>query len=209
MNFTKRKIPTPTIERAVLYKRILSDCQASGMKTVFSHELAELAQNTPAQVRRDIMLLGYESSSQRGYDIAILIEHLTRLLHGREDRAIALVGIGNIGRALISYFSNREVYGTIVAAFDNDPKKENLIIAGCPCYHTDSFESVVEELGVSTGIITVPAGQAQLVADRMVRAGITGILNFAPVILNLPDHVICERIDIASSLEKLFYFMGH
>ncbi len=208
MKLTKN-IPARTIERMVLYKRLLSDLLSKGQKTLFSHQLAALAHNTPAQVRRDIMTIGHEGSPHKGYDIASLISRITVILDGSKDRSIALVGVGNLGRAILSYFTYRHPGLTIVAAFDTDESKVDRVISGCRCYHTRDFESKVKELDINVGIITVPAGQAQAVADMMVAAGIKGVLNFAPVPLRVPDSVCADRIDIASSLEKLAYFADH
>ena len=119
------------------------------------------------------------------------------------------MGDGNLGRAILSYFTYRHPGLTIVAAFDTDESKVDRVISGCRCYHTRDFESKVKELDINVGIITVPAGQAQAVADMMVAAGIKGVLNFAPVPLRVPETVCADRIDIASSLEKLAYFADH
>lgn len=190
----------------VLYKRLLADLQSKGQRTLFSHQLAALAHNTSAQVRRDLMTIGHGGSPRKGYDITELIKKISELLDGTSDRIIALVGVGNLGRAILSYFTYRHPGLTIVAAFDSDESKVDRVISGCRCYNFAQFEEKVKEMGVNVGIITVPANQAQGVADKMVAAGIKGILNFAPVPLKLPDNVCVDRIDIASALEKLAYF---
>lgn len=199
-------IPARTIERMVLYKRLLGDLQSKGQKTLFSHELAALAHNTSAQVRRDLMTIGHTGSPRKGYDVNELIRKISSILDGSAERIIALVGVGNLGRAILSYFTYRHPGLTIVAAFDTDDAKVNRVISGCRCYHINCFEEKAKELGINLGIITVPAGYAQEVANKMVHAGIKGILNFAPIPLKLPDDVYADRIDIASSLEKLAYF---
>ena len=207
MKLTKN-IPARTIERMVLYKRLLSDLLSKGQKTLFSHQLAALAHNTPAQVRRDIMTIGHEGSPHKGYDIASLISRITVILDGSKDRSIALVGVGNLGRAILSYFTYRHPGLTIVAAFDTDESKVDRVISGCRCYHMNQLDDLVHEMKISLGIITVPAIAAQEVADRMTGAGIRGILNFAPVPLKVPENVYVDRIDIASALEKVAYFTG-
>lgn len=128
MKLTKN-IPARTIERMVLYKRLLSDLLSKGQKTLFSHQLAALAHNTPAQVRRDIMTIGHEGSPHKGYDIASLISRITVILDGSKDRSIALVGVGNLGRAILSYFTYRHPGLTIVAAFDTDESKVDRVIS--------------------------------------------------------------------------------
>jgi redox-sensing transcriptional repressor len=199
-------IPARTIERLVLYKRLLADLLEKGQRTLFSHQLAEMAHNTPAQVRRDLMTIGQGGSPRRGYEIPELIRRIAEILDGSKERRIALVGVGNLGRAILSYFTYRHPGLTIVAAFDSDESKVERVISGCRCYNISDFDLKVKELSINVGIITVPAAQAQQVAEMMVAAGIKGILNFAPVPLKVPEGVYAERIDIASSLEKLAYF---
>jgi len=201
-------IPARTIERMVLYKGILTDLQSKGLQMLFSHQLAELAHNTSTQVRRDLMEIGCSGSPRRGYPVAELIDAITRILNGNKERTIALVGIGNLGRAILSYFASKHPELTIAAAFDTDERRVNRVVSGCRCYHLDCFEQLVREKQINLGIITVPAASAQSVADRMTGAGIRGILNFAPVPLKVPKGVFVDRIDIASSLEKLAYFTG-
>ena len=201
-------IPARTIERMVLYKRILSDLQTKGVSMLFSHQLAELAHNTSTQVRRDLMEIGYSGSPRKGYNVAELIAAIAQILDGSKERMIALVGVGNLGRAILSYFTYKHPGLTIAAAFDTDERQVNRVVAGCRCYHFDQFETLVREKQINLGIITVPAASAQSVADRMTGAGIRGILNFAPVPLKVPDDVFVDRIDLASALEKLAYFTG-
>lgn len=201
-------IPARTIERMVLYKRILSDLMAKGMTMLFSHQLAELAHNTSTQVRRDLMEIGCSGSPRRGYKVAELIGAISQILDGSSERIIALAGVGNLGRAVLSYFTYKHPGLSIAAAFDTDERRVNRVVSGCRCYHLDRFEEQVREKKINMGIITVPADAAQSVADRMTGAGIRGILNFAPVPLTVPDGVFVDRIDIASALEKLAYFTG-
>lgn len=204
-----KNIPSRTVERLVLYKRMLADFVSKGGSGIYSHQLAALADNSPAQVRRDLMAVGVSGNPKRGYDAIELIGAITNLLESESERKIALVGIGNLGRAILSYFTSRHIGLVIAAAFDSDESKTNRVISGCRCYHMDEFEERVSALGVKLGIITVPAVYAQEVADRMTDAGIKGILNFAPVPLKLPRGTASDRIDIASTLEKLSYFTEH
>ena len=208
MNKKKTPIPARTIERMVLYKRLLTDLKSKGTHTLFSHQLAALAHNTSTQVRRDLMEIGHSGSPRKGYDVAELISNISEILDGSKERIIALVGVGNLGRAILSYFTYSHPGLTIAAAFDTDESKVDRVIAGCRCYHMSQFDEKVREMGINLGIITVPAGNAQYVADRMTEANIRGILNFAPVPLKVPDGVFVDRIDIASALEKLAYFAG-
>ncbi len=199
-------ISVRTIERLALYRRLLRDLSGRGEVHIFSHQLAELANNTSAQVRRDLMLTGYTGTPRKGYEIKELIERISAHLDLDGEPKIALVGIGNLGRAILSYFSYQQPTLKIVAAFDTDENKTNRVIGGCRCHHLRDFAEVVKKEGITLGIITVPAQGAQEVADTMTAAGISGILNFAPVPLRVPDNVCTDRIDITTALEKVAYF---
>ncbi len=199
-------ISSKTIGRLSLYRRLLMGLLATGAKSIFSHQLATKAGCTAAQVRRDLMVVGYTGSPNRGYDILELVKSLGAFLDDPRGEGTVLVGVGNLGRAILSYFSGRRPKLTIVAAFDNDPMKVNRIIQGCRIHPLESFESLVRENDVHVGIITVPASDAQGVADLMVRSGIHGLLNFAPIPLRVPPNVYVEDLDMTMALEKVAYF---
>jgi redox-sensing transcriptional repressor len=195
-----------TIGRLSLYRRLLKELQMASMNNVYSHQLANMAGVTAAQVRRDLMAVGYSGSPTRGYDVRELAESIGNFLDAPEGQSVALVGIGNLGRAILTYFGGRRPRLSIVAAFDKDPTKVNRVIHGCRCYSMEEFAAQVAEHGIRAGIITVPASEAQRVADAMVRAGVRGILNFAPAPLRVPGDTYVEDIDMAVSLEKVAYF---
>ena len=197
-----------TIGRLSLYRRVLYGLLAEGERAIFSHQLALLVGGTAAQVRRDVMALGYMGSPTRGYDIAELIGSIGEFLDAPEGQKAALVGVGNLGRALLAYFSGRRPKLTIDAAFDTDPAKVNRVIHGCRCYPLEELVSVVQQQGIQVGIITVPSDFAQLVADKLCQAGVVGIVNFAPVRLRVLKHIYVEDIDMTMSLEKVAYFAG-
>jgi redox-sensing transcriptional repressor len=202
----RKDIPIKTIERLALYRRLLRDLTAKGLDHLYSHQLAELANNTSAQVRRDLMITGYTGTPRKGYDVKELINRINSILDDISEQKIALIGIGNLGRAILSYFSYQQPTLSIVAAFDSDESKTNRVIGGCRCYHIREFDEKIKELKITLGIITVPAQHAQDVADMMTQAGIKGILNFAPVPLRVPEEVFTDRIDITTALEKIAYF---
>jgi len=195
-----------TIGRLSLYRRLLRELRVAGVGNVYSQELARMAGVSAAQVRRDLMAIGYSGSPARGYVVEALGESIGTFLDSPGGQAAALVGIGNLGRAVMAYFSGRRPRLAIVAAFDTDPYKVNRVIHGCRCYPAAELEQVVREHSVSVGIITVPATEAQGVADTLVRAGVSGILNFAPVPLRLPTGVYVEQIDMTMALEKVAFF---
>lgn len=199
-------IPDKTIGRLSIYRRILNRLLSEDVKNVFSHQLAVMAGVTPAQVRRDIMSIGYSGNPNRGYGVNDLIESIGLSLDDPLGQQVALVGVGNLGRAILTYFSGRRPRLVIVAAFDNDPKKFDRVIQGCRCYNIERLDEVVHELKITIGAITVPSGEAQKVANALVRAGVKGILNFAPVRIQVPLNMYVEDIDMTMALEKVAYF---
>jgi redox-sensing transcriptional repressor len=199
-------IPDKTIGRLSLYRRLLNRFRGEGVRSIYSHQLAALAGVTAAQVRRDIMCIGYSGNPNRGYALIELIESIGNSLDDPEGQRVALVGVGNLGRAILTYFAGRRPKLTIVAAFDSDPLKYNRVIQGCRYYSIEHLPEMVRELDITIGVITVPANEAQWVADRLVHAGIRGILNYAPVRIRVPSTVYVEDIDMTMALEKVAYF---
>jgi len=194
-----------TIGRLSLYRRLLNQLREEGAGSVFSHQLAEMAKVTAARVRRDIMAIGYSGTPARGYNVEQLIESIRNFLDTPGGQGVALVGVGNLGRAILAYFVGRRPNLSIVAAFDADPAKVDRVIHACHCYPMERLESVIQEGGLRVAIIAVPAAEAQDAANRLVAAGIRGILNFAPVRLHVPPHVYIEDNDITMSLETVAY----
>jgi len=195
-----------TVGRLSLYRRLLSNLLQEEVPSVFSHQLAEAAGVSAAQVRRDMMVVGYNGIPTKGYDVESLIASIGQFLDAPDRDAVALVGVGNLGRAILSYFDGRSPNLKIVAAFDNDPSKAGHVISGCRCYATRQVPEVFAKNGISTAIITVPAERAQDICDQLVDAGAKGILNFAPVGLRVPAHIHVENVDMTTSLEKAAYF---
>lgn len=194
------------IGRLSLYRRALKEAAANGVEDVYSHELASWTGGTPAQVRRDVMVLGHNGSPARGYNVAGLVDTINAFLDGPEPDRIALVGIGNLGRALLAYFTKRSPQFEIVAGFDSDPEKANRVVHGCRCFPMEQIDEVVQKQGICLAMITVPAGAAQDVAGRLCRAGIQGILNFAPLRIWVPEGVYVENVDVSMSLERVSFF---
>jgi redox-sensing transcriptional repressor len=197
-----------TIGRLSLYRRVLQELDVDGVRNVFSHQLARFAGGTAAQVRRDIMVVGYTGSSAHGYDVAALIESIGQFLDATVSQGIALVGVGNLGRALLAYFVGRNPRFSIVAAFDTDEHKVGRVIHGCRCYPMPDMEQVMKEKGIRMAILAVPAAVADETATRLCEAGITGILNFAPVRLWTSRNVYVEDMDMTMALERVAYHAG-
>jgi redox-sensing transcriptional repressor len=152
------------------------------------------------------MELGYSGDPQRGYHIGQLADSIGELLDASKPVLAAIVGIGNLGRALVAYFSGRCPKLAITAGFDVDPYKVDRVILGCRCYPMTELASVVREQNILVAIVAVPAGEAQSVTDKLAWAGIRGILNFAPVRLKVGPGVYVENVDMTMSLEKVAYF---
>ena len=194
------------IGRLSLYRRILSYILVGGNENIYSHELARLASGTAAQVRRDVMAVGYTGSPTRGYDTKELIEAISHFLDAPDGQKVALIGIGNLGRALLAYFSGRWARLTIVAAFDSDKAKVGRVVHGCRCYSLDELDDVINREEVTIAVVAVPAAYAQDVTERLILTGVKGILNFAPVRLSVPKGIYVEDLDVSMSLEKVAYF---
>jgi len=194
------------VARLSVYRRLLQDLPVGVRAEIYSHDLAAISRNTAAQVRRDLMTIGFTGSSARGYQVQQLIEAISRTLDAPEGQTAALCGVGNLGRALLDYFTIWRPQLRIVAAFDSDPAKSGRVIHRCRVWPLAELSPVVREQGITVGVITVPASSAQRVAEAMLDAGIRGFLNFAPTPLHLPNHAYVEEMDITTSMEKVAYF---
>ncbi|MFC2138175.1 redox-sensing transcriptional repressor Rex [Bacteroidota bacterium] len=202
-----RELPEKTIERLSEYRRTLLNLLSKGKTYIYSHELANLHNITAVQVRRDIMLIGYSSVLKKGYEIKQLISVIGEIIDTNQGLNVAVIGVGNLGRAITTYFSGKRPKLNIIATFDVDPAKVNKVVVGVYCHHLNDLENVIREKNISIGIITVPVEQAYDVANKLVISGIKGILNFTSVLLNVPDHVFLEEFDMITSLEKVAYYV--
>ena len=202
-------LPERTVERLSEYRRSLLQCLEEGKTHIFSHELAELHHNTAVQVRRDIMFIGYTSMQRKGYDVRELVEVIADILDSEQGLNVAVVGIGNLGRAVTTYFVGKRSKLNIIATFDVDANKIDRVISGVKCYPLSRLSEVVERDRISIAIMTVPADSAVEVASQLVEAGIKGIMNFTTVPLNVPGDVYLDEYDMITSLEKVAYFVKH
>jgi len=200
-------LPGKTVERLSEYRRTLLVCLNENRNFIFSHELAAMLHITAVQVRRDLMLIGYSSIQRKGYDVKELINAISGIIDLEDGMNVAIVGIGNLGRALAGYFKGKRSKLNLVASFDNDPQKINKVISGVKCYPYDDLERIIGELKIQIAILTVPADFAREIAEETVRFGIKGILNFTTVPLNVPSGVYLEEYDMITSIEKVAYFV--
>ncbi|MFW6154357.1 MAG: redox-sensing transcriptional repressor Rex [Planctomycetota bacterium] len=203
---TSDRLPYKTIGRLSQYRRLLGLRMRTGQGSVYSHELAAFAGVTAAQVRRDLMVIGARGSPTKGYDVHSLIDCLGGVLDDPAGQRAALVGVGNLGRALLTYFRGRRPKLSIVAAFDVDASKIDRVICGCRCYPMDKIPEVVAAEQITVGILTVPASAAQQVAEVLEAAGVSGLVNFAPQPLRIGPPTYVENLDMTMTLERVAYF---
>lgn len=207
---TKKKhpdLPGKTIERLSQYRRILYNSIREGKTNVYSHELARMMNLTPVQVRRDLMLIGYSGSQSKGYVIKDLVALIGKIIDSDDGQKVIIVGMGNLGRAITSYFAGKRDKLFIVAAFDNDLQKTDRVVAGIPCHHINRIGDFVKKEEALIAILTVSPEAAQDVTKTLLDAGIKGVLNYTSVPLTVPEGVHLEEYDIVTSLEKLAYLV--
>ena len=201
------KLPEKTVERLSEYRRTLLECLTRGKTHVYSHELARMHNITAVQVRRDLMLIGYSSMKKKGYDAKELIDVIGKLIDHKDGLNVAVIGMGNLGRAITTYFMGKRPKLNIVATFDVDPNKTGRVISGVNCYHIRELKDVVKNSNISIAIITSPPDAAAAIAETLVISGIRGILNFTTTPINVPDSVFLEEFDMITSIEKVAYFV--
>jgi redox-sensing transcriptional repressor len=203
-----RSIPEATVSRLPVYLRALLDlAETRPEPKVSSEELARLAGVNAAKVRKDLSYLGSYGTRGVGYDVEYLLYQITRELGLTQDWPAALVGAGNLGRALASYKGFSERGFRIAALFDVDEGVIDDEVAGISVRHLDDLKEVVTELGICIGIITTPPSAAQEVAERLVDAGVKSILNFAPAFVNVPPDVNVRKVDLSIELQILSFHL--
>ena len=198
-------LPEATVARLPEYLRALHHLAERDQDTVSSEGLAAAAGVNSAKLRKDLSHLGSYGTRGVGYDVRLLIEQIEQVLGLHESRAVALVGIGNLGHALAGYagFASRGFH--IAALFDADPARLGERVGGLAVQDIAEVEAVVDAEHISIGVIATPAHAAQRVADRLVAAGVTSILNFAPCVLVVPDGVDVRKVDLAVELQILSF----
>jgi redox-sensing transcriptional repressor len=198
-------VPKAVVNRLSLYLRELQHLLRDGHQTTSSSHLGSLLGFTDAQVRKDLAYFGHFGYPGIGYRCEELIPEIKRILGTDRAWPVAMVGVGNLGRALLGYRGFGQQNFRIGAAFDVDPEKIGAIIEGVRVHHLDQLEQVVRDQRIQLGMIVVPAAWAQPVADKLVAAGIAGIVNFAPVTIVLPPTVSLVGVDLAMELEQLSF----
>ncbi|MFM8635409.1 MAG: redox-sensing transcriptional repressor Rex [Planctomycetia bacterium] len=198
-------VPKVVVSRLSLYLRELQRLQSSGQETISSGQLGTLLGFSDAQVRKDLGFFGQFGYPGVGYRCEELIRAMRDILGTNHPWPVAMIGVGNLGQALLGYRGFGRQNFSIVAAFDADPAKVGQTIQGITIQPLDALAATVKQKGIRLGMIVVPGPQAQPVADRLVAAGVEGIVNFAPVMLTLPPEVQVVGVDLAIELEQLSF----
>lgn len=199
-------ISNKVMGRLARYRALLTEHFPREKTHVFSHDLAAMMGLSASQIRRDLMCLGYYGIPRYGYEISELVKHINTTLDASKIHRVAVVGVGNLGRALMTFLESRRATLKIVAAFDDDPAKTNRVINGVPCYPMDLVEEVVKRDHISIAILCVPGLAAQRVANQLIKAEVKGFLSFAPVPIRIPVGVTLEEIDLTNALERVAFF---
>jgi redox-sensing transcriptional repressor len=200
-----RNIPEATVARLPVYLRALAALTDQGLSICSSNDLATAAGVNPAKLRKDLSYLGSYGTRGVGYDVEYLRYHVARALGQTQDWDVVIVGVGRLGSALCAYngFSSRGI--RIAALVDSDPAKVGTKIGGLTVAPMSKLASLVRKHGVAIAVIATPGAAAQEVADALVAAGITSILNFAPAVVSVPDDVAVRKVDLSIELQILAY----
>ena len=202
-----KQIPSVTISRLVGYLRVLTNLEKSGVDYVTSEELGAAARVSAHQVRKDLVHAEASGTRGRGYTVAILRRELSSLLGLTRHWNVAIVGMGRLGQALVDYPYFKNYNFRLSCGFDTDPKKVGERFGELQVYGMDELPQRVAELQLDIAFLTVPVGVAQPAADALVAAGIRGVLNFTPTVLQVPKDVRVEPIDFVAGLKRLAYYL--
>ncbi|MEW6305250.1 MAG: redox-sensing transcriptional repressor Rex [Verrucomicrobiota bacterium] len=203
----RAEIPRKAVYRLSVYLRCLHRLKSNNIRTVSSEALAAAAGVKSTQLRKDLTYFGQFGTRGLGYDVEQLAKMISDLLGTNSLQPVILVGVGNLGTALLSYRGFEQEGFEIVAAFDVDVSRKRNKKSAQPIFGMDKLPDFVREHHVKMAILTVPVIVAQEVANEIVRHGITGILNFAPIVLQVPEEVVVNNVNLAIELENLSYFI--
>jgi redox-sensing transcriptional repressor len=202
------KIPAATITRLSLYSRALEELMNSQVNIIASDKLAQKCGVNPAQVRKDLAYFGEFGVRGVGYFVKELLFEIKKILGLNRRWRMALVGIGNLGLALVAHENFPKQGYEFVAVFDNDPKKVGRRLpSGQMIYDINEIEKIIKEKNIEIGVVATPATQAQAAARRLIDAGIKAILNFAPLQIQMPEGFIIENVDFTVKLDNLAYHL--
>jgi redox-sensing transcriptional repressor len=200
-----RAVPEATVARLATYLRVLGGLGEHAINTVSSQELATAAGVNSAMLRKDLSFLGSYGIRGVGYDVGTLTEEIARTLGLTVHRCVALIGVGNLGQALAGYAGFATRGFRITALIDADPARIGTAIQGLVVQSIADLDEIVAERQIAIAVLATPVSVAQEVCDRVVAAGVTSILNFAPVVLSVPAHVALRKVDLAAELQILSF----
>jgi redox-sensing transcriptional repressor len=201
-----RRIPEATVARLPVYLRSLLEVADAHIVTVSSERLAEMAGVNAAKVRKDLSYLGSYGTRGVGYDVEFLLVQINRVLGLTQDWPVVIVGIGNLGHALANYKGFQARGFRIAALVDADLSKVGEMVGDLPVRHLSDLPAIAAEQTIAIGIVATPAGSAQEVADLLVEAGVTSILNFAPAVISVPRGVSLRKVDLSIELQILSFY---
>lgn len=201
------EVSAKTIERLSLYRRALINLRQHNKQYIFSHELGSILNLTAVQIRRDLMLIGCSSKLKKGYEVEELIALIDKILDTDSGMNVAVVGMGNLGKALTTYFNNKREKLKIVAAFDADPAKTNQVIAGVQCYPLSEIPKIVVNEKIDIAMLTLPHDFVEEVAEKLMQAGIKGLVNYTSKPIKPSPGVYVEDIDMLTALEKVAFYV--
>lgn len=204
----KQEIPGRVIYRLSIYSRCLKRLMGTGKETVRSEGLATLANVKPSQLRKDLSYIGQIGTRGIGYSVEVLSKAIHDVVGKEQLQQVILVGAGNLGRALLRYDGFQKEGFKVVAAFDTSPEAIKKTTLPCPIYAEEKMADFIKEHKILMAIVCVPGEFGQHVANKLIDAGIIGILNFSPTILLAPEEIMVNNIDLAAELENLSYFIG-
>ncbi|GAF36574.1 redox-sensitive transcriptional regulator [Lentilactobacillus farraginis DSM 18382 = JCM 14108] len=204
---TAENIPRATAKRLPIYYRYLNILHDTGKRRISSTELAEAVQVDSATIRRDFSYFGALGKRGYGYDVDSLLSFFKQILNQEHLTNVALIGVGNLGHALLNFNFHKDGNVRISAAFDTDDAIINKIEDGVPVYPIQELAHQLQEQQIQVIILTVPSSAAQSVTDDAVAGGVKGILNFTPIRLSVPDDVLVQNVDLTNELQTLIYFI--
>ena len=200
-------IPKPTVARLPHYRRALEYLLSTGATVISSHDLAREAEVTPSQLRKDLAYFGQFGTAGIGYDVRELISRLDEILGMSLRRPVLLVGMGNLGRAVLGHLPSYRSGFEIVAAADISEAKVGRVISGIRCHHISEVARLIKTHGIEIAVLTVSSENAQEAAKSLVSAGIRAIVNFTPARLRVPESVVVEQVDLSITLQKVSFYL--
>ncbi|NOR44903.1 MAG: redox-sensing transcriptional repressor Rex [Candidatus Delongbacteria bacterium] len=195
-----------SIERLCIYRRLLKKLLNDKVESFYSHDLSKMANFSSVQIRRDLMHIGYSGSNRKGYETKKIYRSISNIIDSKDGMKICIVGIGNLGKALVNFFAEKNKKLTIAALFDIDKNIVDYKYNDIHCFHVDRLSDIIKDQDIKIGIISSSSESAKETAEIMRKAGIKSIINFTTTPLSLPDNMFLEEVDITTSIEKSSYF---